>query len=122
MDRTNTIPDKVALSYVTYSNLSGQPPMFYSKVGDIFEVGAQTIDQQALLNNNNNLMITGVPVGTSRVEVKYKLQGVSQWSTLTSSAALYNNISGWYQVNLSTLDRDTNYDYQYITYNARGIY
>ncbi|WP_336944580.1 hypothetical protein, partial [Acinetobacter modestus] len=60
------------------------------------------------------------PVGTSRVEVKYKLQGVSQWSTLTSSAALYNNISGWYQVNLSTLNRDANYDYQYITYNAKG--
>ncbi|WP_336944582.1 hypothetical protein, partial [Acinetobacter modestus] len=60
------------------------------------------------------------PVGTSRVEVKYKLQGVSQWSTLTSSAALYNNISGWYQVNLSTLSSNQNYDYQYITYDSAG--
>ncbi|MBC9229227.1 LysM peptidoglycan-binding domain-containing protein [bacterium SPL81] len=120
MDVTNNIPDKVGLSYVTYSNISGQPPMYYSKVGDIFEVGAQTIDQQNLLNNKNNLTINNVPAGTSRVEVKYKPQGSSQWSTLTSSASLYNNIPGWYQANLSTLSKNQNYDYQYITYNAKG--
>ena len=116
---TNSIPNTVAYNYVVYTGSSYKYAMYYSNVGDILEYDSQSISQEAVLNHNN-LMINNVPAGTSRVEVKYKLQGLSQWSTLTSSAALYNNISGWYQVNLSTLDRDNNYDYQYITYNSKG--
>lgn len=116
---TNNIPNTVAYSYVVHEAASYKYPMYYSNVGDVLEYDLLSIAQEAVLNNNN-LMINNVPAGTSRVEVKYKLQGLSQWSTLTSSATLYNNISGWYQANLSTLNRDVNYDYQYITYSAKG--
>lgn len=122
---TNIIPEAVACKYVEFSISNYKYPMYYSSIGDVFEYGAQTTSQDAIININN-LMINNVPAGTSRVEVKYKLNRLSkwskssQWSTLTSSATLYNNIPGWYQVNLSTLDRDTNYGYQYIAYNAKG--
>lgn len=119
VNSTNSIPDTVAYNYVVYTYSSYKYAMYYSNVGDILEYDSQTISQEAVLNNNN-LMINNVPAGTSRVEVKYKFKGVNEWSTLTSSATLYNNISGWYQVNLSTLDRDMSYDYKYIAYNVKG--
>ncbi|MDV7561206.1 hypothetical protein R4576_18600, partial [Acinetobacter baumannii] len=49
-----------------------------------------------------------------------KVAGASQWSTLTSSAALYNNTAGWYKAGLNTLENNTLYDYQYLAYNAKG--
>lgn len=116
---TNEIPTLVNYSYVSYYP-GGNPPFFYANVGEVLNVGEQVIDQQGVLNNKNNLMISGVPVGTSRVEVKYKLQGAGQWGSLTNSATLYNNVDGWYQINLSTLAENKQYDYQYVTYDAKG--
>ncbi|MDR7018115.1 hypothetical protein, partial [Acinetobacter sp. 3657] len=120
MNSINKIPDKQALTYVTYTDSRNRPPIFYSNAGDILDFGMQVVEHQGSLVSYNHLMINSVPSGTSRVEVKYKLQGASQWSTLTSSAALYKNSSGWYQANLSALNTNTIYDYQYITYNAKG--
>ncbi|MCG9513499.1 hypothetical protein MCL32_18030, partial [Acinetobacter pittii] len=48
------------------------------------------------------------------------MAGASQWSTLTSSAALYNNTAGWYKAGLNTLENNKLYDYQYLAYNAKG--
>ncbi|MDR7018114.1 hypothetical protein, partial [Acinetobacter sp. 3657] len=119
MNSTNSIPDK------TYQETkeafgSKKPAAYYYNIGDVLRIGEQVVDHQGVLKPYNNLKISNVPVGTSRVEVKYKPQGSSQWSTLTTSATLYNNIPGWYQVNLSALAKNRNYDYQYITYNAKG--
>ncbi|AZB90922.1 hypothetical protein DKE41_012390 [Acinetobacter pittii] len=94
--------------------------MFYAQVGDLFEFEEQKVNQEGTLNNYSHLMMKNIPTGTSRVEVKYKVAGASQWSTLTSSAALYNNTAGWYKAGLNTLENNTLYDYQYLAYNAKG--
>ncbi|USA47471.1 DUF3990 domain-containing protein [Acinetobacter sp. C26M] len=120
MNSTNYVPNKLSLIYVTYTDSSYRPPMFYSNAGDILDLGVQVVDHQGGVAPYNHLIVNNVPAGTSRVEVKYKLQGASQWSTLTNSAELYKNMPGWYQVNLSTLVKNQNYDYQYITYNDKG--
>ncbi|MDV7554052.1 RHS repeat domain-containing protein, partial [Acinetobacter baumannii] len=120
MNTTNKVTDKIALTYTGASYWSELPPMFYSKVGDLFEFEEQTVNQEGTLNNYSHLMMKNIPTGTSRVEVKYKVVGVSQWSTLTSSAGLYNNTAGWYKAGLNTLENNTLYDYQYLAYNAKG--
>ncbi|MEI1690119.1 hypothetical protein V8P55_17825, partial [Acinetobacter baumannii] len=120
MNSTNKITDKVALTYTGASYWSELPPMFYSKVGDLFEFEEQRVNQEGTLNNYSHLMMKNIPTGTSRVEVKYKVAGASQWSTLTSSAALYNNTAGWYTAGLNTLENNKLYDYQYLAYNAKG--
>ncbi|ENW92987.1 LysM peptidoglycan-binding domain-containing protein [Acinetobacter dispersus] len=120
IDSRNSIPDNILQTYVGSSRRKDKPPLYYSQVGDVLDLGLQTVEHQGVLNDKNNLTINNVPFGTSRVEVKYKLQGASQWSTLINSAPLYSNISGWYQANLSTLAKNQNYEYQYITYNAKG--
>ncbi|MGX2714179.1 hypothetical protein ACWB3U_20160, partial [Acinetobacter baumannii] len=120
MNTTNKVTDKIALTYTGASYWSELPPMFYSKVGDLFEFEEQTVNQEGTLNNYSHLMMKNIPTGTSRVEVKYKVVGASQWSTLTSSAGLYNNTAGWYKAGLNTLENNTLYDYQYLAYNAKG--
>ncbi|MFV5643107.1 hypothetical protein VXQ81_19960, partial [Acinetobacter oleivorans] len=120
MNTTNKVTDKIALTYTGASYWSELPPMFYSKVGDLFEFEEQTVNQEGTLNNYSQLMMKNIPTGTSRVEVKYKVVGASQWSTLTSSAGLYNNTAGWYKAGLNTLENNTLYDYQYLAYNAKG--
>ncbi|NUF11021.1 RHS repeat protein, partial [Acinetobacter oleivorans] len=120
MNTTNKVTDKIALTYTGASYWSELPPMFYSKVGDLFEFEEQTVNQEGTLNNYSHLMMKNIPTGTSRVEVKYKVAGISQWSSLTSSAGLYNNTAGWYKAGLNTLENNTLYDYQYLAYNAKG--
>ncbi|MHA3081857.1 LysM peptidoglycan-binding domain-containing protein [Acinetobacter sp. ANC 5383] len=123
LNQSNTLPAKISQIYTQkwkYVDDSNPPPLMVAKVGAVINVGVKELNQEVILNNYNQLVINNVPVETSRVEVKYKLQGVSQWSTLISNAALYNNISNFYQINLSALDRDKNYDYQYIMYSSHG--
>ncbi|MFW6713667.1 hypothetical protein ACODTS_17435, partial [Acinetobacter pittii] len=120
MNTTNKITDKVALTYIGYSRWSELPPMFYQQAGDMLEYYEQTVNQEGSLNNYSHLMMKNIPTGTSRVEVKYKVAGASQWSSLTSSAALYNNTAGWYKAGLNTLENNKLYDYQYLAYNAKG--
>ncbi|MBJ8499649.1 hypothetical protein I6M95_18940, partial [Acinetobacter oleivorans] len=119
MNSTNKITDNVAFKYFgAGSNL--QSPMHYAKLGDILEFEEQTVNQEGTLNNYSHLMMKNIPTGTSRVEVKYKVVGASQWSTLTNSAGLYNNTAGWYKAELNTLENNKLYDYQYLAYNAKG--
>ncbi|AZB91019.1 hypothetical protein DKE41_013260 [Acinetobacter pittii] len=95
--------------------------MFYAEIGELLIWEPRTIEQEGTLNNYSHLMMKNIPTGASRVEVKYKVAGASQWSTLTSSAALYNNnTAGWYKAGLNTLENNTLYDYQYLAYNAKG--
>ncbi|MEI1732465.1 hypothetical protein V8P91_18990, partial [Acinetobacter baumannii] len=120
MNTTNKFTDGVMFEYFERSYRRNLPPMFYAQVGDLFEFEEQTVNQEGSLNNYSHLMMKNIPTGTSRVEVKYKVAGASQWSTLTSSAALYNNTAGWYKAGLNTLENNKLYDYQYLAYNAKG--
>ncbi|MDO7435129.1 hypothetical protein Q5X65_18545, partial [Acinetobacter baumannii] len=120
MNTTNKFTDGVMFEYFERSYRRNLPPMFYAQVGDLFEFEEQTVNQEGSLNNYSHLMMKNIPTGTSRVEVKYKMAGASQWSTLTSSAALYNNTAGWYKAGLNTLENNKLYDYQYLAYNAKG--
>ncbi|MDC5647945.1 hypothetical protein OIN78_17880, partial [Acinetobacter baumannii] len=119
MSKTNSLPSSNRQTYFDYGG-EDLPPIHYSKVGDLFEFEEQTVNQEGTLNNYSHLMMKNIPTGTSRVEVKYKVAGASQWSSLTSSAALYNNTAGWYKAGLSTLENNKLYDYQYLAYNAKG--
>jgi YD repeat-containing protein len=73
--------------------------------------------------NNKYLLIKDVPVETSRVEVKYRINPASEnWGTLIYSAEFNNNYNG-YMVNLSTLsapDEGMMYDFVYILYDSKG--
>ncbi|MCW1474046.1 hypothetical protein OLM38_18645, partial [Acinetobacter baumannii] len=120
MNTTNKVTDKIKSSFFTKPRWSEQPPMFYAEIGELLIGEPRTIEQEGSLNNYSHLMMKNIPTGTSRVEVKYKVAGASQWSTLTSSAALYNNTAGWYKAGLNTLENNTLYDYQYLAYNAKG--
>ncbi|XZW37053.1 LysM peptidoglycan-binding domain-containing protein [Acinetobacter baumannii] len=120
MNTTNKVTDKIKSSFFTKPRWSEQPPMFYAEIGELLIGEPRTIEQEGTLNNYSHLMMKNIPTGTSRVEVKYKVAGASQWSTLTSSAALYNNTAGWYKAGLNTLENNTLYDYQYLAYNAKG--
>ncbi|MDH2542441.1 hypothetical protein QDR66_18150, partial [Acinetobacter baumannii] len=120
MNTTNKFTDGIVFEYFERSYRRNLPPMFYAQVGDLFEFEEQTVNQEGTLNNYSHLMMKNIPTGTSRVEVKYKVAGISQWSTLTSSAALYNNTAGWYKAGLNTLENNKLYDYQYLAYNANG--
>ncbi|ETR96660.1 hypothetical protein M211_3692, partial [Acinetobacter lactucae] len=120
MNTTNTVTDKIKSSFFTKPRWSEQSPMFYAEIGELLIWEPRTIAQEGTLNNYSQLMMKNLPTGTSRVEVKYKVAGASQWSTLTSSAALYNNTAGWYKAGLNTLENNTLYDYQYLAYNAKG--
>ncbi|MDC5241558.1 hypothetical protein NRA25_18450, partial [Acinetobacter baumannii] len=119
MAKTNSLPANNVGTYINYNSVD-PIPMFYAQVGDLFEFEEQTVNQEGSLNNYSHLMMKNIPAGTSRVEVKYKVAGASQWSTLTSSAALYNNTAGWYTAGLNTLENNKLYDYQYLAYNAKG--
>ena len=120
MNTTNKVTDKIASSIARKSRWSEQPPLYYAEIGQLLIWEPRTIEQEGSLNNYSQLMMKNIPTGTSRVEVKYKMAGASQWSTLTSSAALYNNTAGWYKAGLNTLENNTLYDYQYLAYNAKG--
>ncbi|EOQ75796.1 RHS repeat protein, partial [Acinetobacter lactucae] len=120
MNTTNKVTDKIKSSFFTKPRWSEQSPMFYAEIGELLIWEPRTIAQEGTLNNYSQLMMKNLPTGTSRVEVKYKVAGASQWSTLTSSAALYNNTAGWYKAGLNTLENNTLYDYQYLAYNAKG--
>ncbi|WP_228129960.1 LysM peptidoglycan-binding domain-containing protein [Acinetobacter sp. NIPH 542] len=120
MNTTNKVTDKIASSIARKSRWSEQPPLYYAEIGQLLIWEPRTIEQEGSLNNYSQLMMKNIPTGTSRVEVKYKVAGASQWSTLTSSAALYNNTAGWYKAELNTLENNALYDYQYLAYNAKG--
>ncbi|MEI1732464.1 hypothetical protein V8P91_18985, partial [Acinetobacter baumannii] len=120
MNTTNKVTDKIKSSFFTKPRWSEQSPMFYAEIGELLIWEPRTIEQEGTLNNYSHLMMKNIPTGTSRVEVKYKVAGASQWSTLTSSAALYNNTAGWYKAGLNTFENNTLYDYQYLAYNAKG--
>ncbi|MGE8600899.1 MAG: LysM peptidoglycan-binding domain-containing protein [Acinetobacter calcoaceticus] len=120
MNTTNKVTDKIVSSFFTKPRWSEQSPMFYAEIGELLIWEPRTIEQEGTLNNYSHLMMKNIPTGTSRVEVKYKVAGASQWSTLTSSAALYNNTAGWYKAGLNTLDNNKLYDYQYLAYSAKG--
>ncbi|MFX5298591.1 RHS repeat domain-containing protein, partial [Acinetobacter baumannii] len=120
MNTTNKVTDKIKSSFFTKPRWSEQPPMFYAEIGELLIGEPRTIEQEGTLNNYSHLMMKNIPTGTSRVEVKYKVAGASQWSSLTSSAALYNNTAGWYKAGLNTLENNTLYDYQYLAYNTKG--
>nr|WP_174505705.1 RHS repeat protein [Acinetobacter sp. Marseille-Q1620] len=124
LNTTNSLPAAIPQTYVNkwrFVDDSNPPAMMMARPGAVFNVEAVSLNHEGTLNSLNQLMINNVPAGTSRVEVKYKLQGGTQWSTLASSAGLYNsNVPGWYKVNLSTLDTTKPYEYQYISYDAKG--
>ena len=113
VNTTNIVPEK------TYGNM--RVPNGHSALSSTTtNLGSTSIISQINLNDYNQLMISSVPLGTKRVDVRYKLQGLSQWSTLTDSAPAYSGATDWYKVALNSLEPNRSYDYQYITYDASG--
>ncbi|MBE2166790.1 hypothetical protein IIQ43_19955, partial [Acinetobacter oleivorans] len=78
-----------------------------------------TFKGKAELINHEYILIKDLPKETSRVEVKYRVDNLSNWGTL-SDAAPFDSSYGGYLVNLNTLDTNTVFEYFYILYDSNG--
>ncbi|ETR96629.1 hypothetical protein M211_3724, partial [Acinetobacter lactucae] len=78
-----------------------------------------TFKGKAELINNKYILIKDLPKETSRVEVKYRVENLDNWGTLSYAAPFDSNYGG-YLVNLNGLDTNTRFDYFYILYDSKG--